>query len=96
MKYGDKIIPMKGIITEVHDGSVAMDMKGRLGTLRVPKRMIISDYPLKVGQMVSWNMSFVEQDGPEVNEKYISNIEVLNRRRAEYAEKQKQNLNEEE
>ena len=50
-------------------------------------RMVISDYPLKVGQTVAWNMSFIEQEGPEVNEKYVSNIDILNRRRAEYAEK---------
>ena len=34
-------------------------------------------------------MSFIEQEGPEVNEKYVSNIDILNRRRAEYAEKHK-------
>ena len=66
LKYGDKIIRMEGVIVEVHDGSVAIDLKGRLGYLKVPMRMFISDHPIKVGQEVAWNMSFVEQLGPEV------------------------------
>ena len=68
MKYGDKIIRMEGVIVEVHDGCVGIDLKGRLGYLKVPMRMLITDYPVKVGQEVAWNMSFVEQMGPEINE----------------------------
>ena len=75
MKYGDKIIRMEGIIVEVHDGSVAIDFKGRLGHLRIPKRMIISDYDLEVGQEVAWNMSFIEQESPEINQRYLNTIE---------------------
>lgn len=74
LKYGEKIIYMEGIIVEVHDGSVSIDLKGRLGYLEIPLRMIISDTELKVGQSVGFNMSFIEQLGPEVNEKYLSNI----------------------
>ena len=74
MKYGDKIIRMEGVIVEVHDGAVAIDLKGRLGHLRIPKRMIISDYDLAVGQEVAWNMSFVEQENGEVNERYLETI----------------------
>ena len=60
-KYIDKVNYYEGIITEVHDGSVAFDIKGRLGKIMIPKRMIISDYELKVGQVVAFNMSFIEQ-----------------------------------
>ena len=74
MKYGDKIIRMEGVIVEVHDGGVAIDMKGRLGHLRIPKRMIISDYDLAVGQEVAWNMSFVEQLSPDINPRYLETI----------------------
>lgn len=74
MKYGDKIIRMEGVIVEVHDGAVAIDLKGRLGHLRIPKRMIISDYDLKVGQEVAWNMSFIEQESAEVSERYLETI----------------------
>jgi len=60
---------------EVHDGAVGIDLKGRLGFLKIPMRMLISDYEVKVGQEVGFNMSFIEQLSPEVNEKYISNIQ---------------------
>ncbi|MBQ6501463.1 MAG: hypothetical protein IJI87_08845 [Mogibacterium sp.] len=75
MKYGDRIIRMEGVIVEVHDGSVAIDFKGRLGHLRIPKRMIISDYDLEIGQEVAWNMSFIEQESSAVNERYLETIE---------------------
>ena len=74
-KYIDKIIYMEGIIVEVHDGAVGIDLKGRLGFLKIPMRMLISDYEIKVGQEVGFNMSFIEQLSPDVNEKYISNIQ---------------------
>lgn len=83
MKYGDKIIKMEGVIVEVHDGCVAIDLKGRLGYLKIPMRMMITDYPLEVGQEVAWNMSFVEQLGPEANEKYVSNLDTYTRRQDE-------------
>ena len=83
MKYGDKIIKMEGVIVEVHDGCVAIDLKGRLGYLKIPMRMLITDYPLAVGQEVAWNMSFVEQLGPEVNDKYVSNLDTYNRKQKE-------------
>ena len=74
-KYTDKIIYIEGIIVEVHDGAVGIDLKGRLGFLKIPMRMLISDYEIKVGQEVGFNMSFIEQLSPDVNEKYISNIQ---------------------
>lgn len=91
LKYGDRIIKMEGVIVEVHDGCVAVDLKGRLGYLKVPMRMLITDYEIKVGQEVAWNMSFVEQMGPEVNEKYISNLDTYTRRQKEMREKNQKN-----
>lgn len=73
LQYGDRLIRMEGIITEVHDGAVAIDLKGRLGSLRIPMRMLISDYPLQVGQEVAWNMSFIEQLSGQVNDTYVRN-----------------------
>ena len=90
MKYGDKIIRMEGVIVEVHDGSVAIDFKGRLGHLRIPKRMIISDYDLKVGQEVAWNMSFIEQESSVVNERYLETIEHSRELQNEMQSKNKQ------
>ena len=83
MKYGDKLIRMEGVIVEVHDGCVGVDLKGRLGYLKIPMRMLITDYPLAVGQEVAWNMSFIEQLGPEANDKYVSNLDVYKRRQEE-------------
>ena len=83
MKYGDKLIRMEGVIVEVHDGCVAVDLKGRLRYLKIPMRMLITDYPLAVGQEVAWNMSFIEQLGPEANDKYVSNLDVYKRRQEE-------------
>ncbi|MGM9662649.1 MAG: CBO2463/CBO2479 domain-containing protein [Oscillospiraceae bacterium] len=85
MKYGDKIIYMEGVIVEVHDGCVGIDLKGRLGYLKIPMRMLISDSEIKVGQEVGWNMSFPEQLSPEVNEKYFSNLDAYKKRQAEMA-----------
>ncbi|AKA71109.1 hypothetical protein Ccar_21405 [Clostridium carboxidivorans P7] len=75
LKYGDQVREMQGVIVEVTDGSVAIDFKGRLGYLKIPNRMIISDYPMKVGQEVGLYMTYVEVLSDKVNEKYISNIE---------------------
>ena len=91
LKYGDRIIKMEGVIVEVHDGCVAIDLKGRLGYLKVPMRMLITDYEIKVGQEVAWNMSFVEQLGPEINDKYVSNLETYTRRQKEMIEKNQNN-----
>ena len=74
-KYTDRLIYMEGIIVEVHDGAVGIDLKGRLGFLKIPMRMLISDHEIKVGQEVGFNMSFIEQLSPAVNEKYVSNIQ---------------------
>ena len=87
LKYGDKIIYMEGVIVDVHDGCVSVDLKGRLGYLTVPMRMFISDYEIKVGQEVGFNMSFVEQLGCEVNDKYISNLMTRNKKIDEMSNK---------
>ena len=83
MKYGDKIIRMEGVIVAVKDGAIDVDLMGRLGFISVPKRMVISEDGLKVGQTVAWNMSFLEQKGPEINEKYFNNLTIREARRLE-------------
>ena len=74
---------VKGIISEVHDGCVASSFENGLGHFKVPMRMMITDYYPEPGQRVGWNMSSVKQLGPEVNDKYVSNLDVYNRRQAE-------------
>ena len=83
LKYGDKIIYMEGVIVDVDDCSISIDLKGRLGFLKASKRMFICDTEPKVGQEVGFRMSFPEQLGPEINDKYVSNIEKERRKQDE-------------
>lgn len=66
----------EGVIVEIKDGLVGIDLKGRLGHLRVPKRMLITNYELKLGQEVGFMLSYPEVLGEEINEKYF---EILKR-----------------
>lgn len=87
LKYVDKVNYYEGIVVEVHDGALGIDVMGRLGFMKLPSRMFIADGPFEVGQTVGWTMSFIEQKGPEINEKYLSNIETRNRRAEEISRK---------
>lgn len=80
MKYSDKLIEMRGIITEVHDGAVSIDFKGRLGSMKVPMRMLITDYELKEGMEVGMKMSFVEVLSDKIDEKYLTNKQAKSER----------------
>lgn len=80
MKYCDNLIEMKGIITEVHEGSVSIDFKGRLGSMKIPMRMLITDYELKEGMEVGMKMSFVEVLSDKIDEKYIKNKQAKSER----------------
>ena len=73
MKYCDNLIEMKGIITEVHDGSVSIEFKGRLGSMKIPMRMLITDYELQEGMEIGLKMSFVEVLSDKINDNYIKN-----------------------
>ena len=75
LKYGDRLIRMEGVIVDVDDCSISVDLKGRLGFFKAPRRMFVCDYEPRVGQEIAWNMSFPEQLGEEEKEKYVSNIE---------------------
>ena len=75
MKYIDEVRYMEGIIVEISDGAVGIDFKGRMGFLKIPMRMLITDYPLKLGQEVCLNMSYVEVLSPVPNNKYLNNLD---------------------
>lgn len=83
LKYISTERMYEGVIVEITDGGVTIDLKGRLGQLKVPKRMLITNYELKLGQEVGFVMSYPEVLGPEVNEKYAQIIEENERRREE-------------
>lgn len=80
MKYSDNLIEMKGIITEVHDGSVSIDFKGRLGSMKIPLRMLITDYELQEGMEVGLKMSFVEVLSDKINDNYTKNKQAKSER----------------
>lgn len=75
MKYIENVRYMEGIIVALDACSVSVDLKGRMGFIKVPKRIVITDYELKVGQEIALNMSYMEVMGPEPNEKYVSNLD---------------------
>lgn len=60
LRYGDKLIYVEGRISEVSDGAVAIDIDGRLGRLKVPMRMLISDQEIREGSKVGFRMSYPE------------------------------------
>lgn len=64
----------EGVIVEISDGAVAIDIKGRLGYFKMPLRMLICDTELKLGQEVGFVMSYPEVLGPEVNENYLAKL----------------------
>lgn len=80
MKYCDNLIEMRGIITEVHDGAVSIDFKGRLGSMKIPMRMLITDYELKEGMEVGMKMSFVEVLSDKIDDKFINNKQAKSER----------------
>jgi len=50
----------EGVLVEVSGGGVVIDLSGRLGQLKIPLRMLISDEPPEVGQRVRFVMSYPE------------------------------------
>lgn len=77
LQYGDKLILMEGVVVEIKDGAVAIDLKGRLGYLKVPMRMLISNCELKLGQEVGFMMSYPEVLNDGDNAHYVSNLQKL-------------------
>ena len=56
---------LQGTIKGISDGGVHISFFGRLGELHIPKRMIISEKPAKVGDIVGIMLTY-----PEVIEEY--------------------------
>lgn len=86
LKYISTERYVEGVIVEVKDGAVAIDLKGRLGYLKIPMRMLITDYEPQVGLEVGFLMSYPEVLGPEINEKYAQNVEYKNQKQSEKEE----------
>lgn len=65
LNYGDKTIYIEGVLIALDEESATMDVKGRLGCIKLPLWMYLHDHPLLVGQEFGWSMSFPEQLGPK-------------------------------
>lgn len=50
----------QGRIVNVYDGGVEIELNGRLGILKIPKRMIISKNELVTGKEVGFMMTYPE------------------------------------
>lgn len=75
LKYSSTERYVEGVIVEVKSGAYTIDLKGRLGQLKVPARMLITDWEVEVGQEVGFLLSYPEVLGPEINQKYKDNLE---------------------
>ena len=73
----------EGIIVEVTGGAVVIDLKGRIGQLKIPMRMLISDVKPEVGHEVGFMLSYPEVINDEVNQDYLDVIEYNKLKRSE-------------
>lgn len=74
LKYASTERVWEGIIVEHTDASVTIDIKGRLGQLKIPLRMLISQGEVKVGREVAFLMSYPEVLDAEPNADYAKAI----------------------
>ena len=84
LKYISTERMYEGILVEITDGSVTIDIKGRLGQLKIPKRMLISEYKLVLGQEVGFMLSYPEVLTEKANEHYVHTIEESARKKGKH------------
>jgi len=83
LKYMHTSRMYEGIIVELTDGGVVIDLKGRMGQLKVPRRMLICDVTPEVGHEVGFMLSYPEVIDTKVNEDYLKIIEYNKQKRSE-------------
>ncbi len=71
LKYLSTERMFEGVLVDITDASVTIDIKGRLGQFKIARRMIISEYDLKLGQEVGFMMSYPEVLDETPNEHYV-------------------------
>lgn len=81
LKYMHTSRMYEGIIVELSDGGVVIDLKGRIGQLRVPRRMLFCDVPPQVGHVVGFMLSYPEVIDEEVDQDYLDVIEYNKKKR---------------
>ena len=82
LKYISTERMYEGVLVEITDGAVTIDLKGRLGQLKIPRRMLISEYDIAIGQEVGFVMSYPEVLAAQPNAHYVNAIEESAKRRA--------------
>ncbi|APX72192.1 hypothetical protein M5C72_03385 [Companilactobacillus allii] len=90
LNYASTETLYEGIITEVTDAGVSIDLKGRLGELKIPKRMLICEHEPQVGHEVGFLMSYPEVLSEEPNEKYVKAIADYKKHQAEIKKRTKE------
>lgn len=50
----------QGKIVEITDGGIVIELNGRLGELRIPRRMLICKSDPKIGQEIGFMMTYPE------------------------------------
>lgn len=48
----------EGNIVQITDGGVLIEFRGRLGSLKIPKRMLICEKDLQIGDRVGFMMTY--------------------------------------
>lgn len=74
LKYLSTERMFEGVLVDITDASVTIDIKGRLGQFKIPRRMLISEYDVKIGQEVGFMMSYPEVLDENPNEHYVNAI----------------------
>ncbi|BAL62708.1 CBO2463/CBO2479 domain-containing protein [Melissococcus plutonius] len=58
-KYPINPTLMMGTVKQVIDDQVTLNLRGRLGLITVPEKLILSDEPIKVGQKLQFYFSYI-------------------------------------
>jgi len=74
LKYASTERVFEGVIVDHNDASVTIDIKGRLGQFKIPMRMLISDYPVKIFYLFAFLLSYPEVLSEEPDEHYVNAI----------------------
>lgn len=83
LKYMSTERLFEGIIIEINDCAVTIDLEGRMGHLRVPKRLLISDSEPKEGQKVGFLMSYPEVIDETIHKDYVESAKDQLKKRRE-------------
>ncbi|MFD1472626.1 CBO2463/CBO2479 domain-containing protein [Companilactobacillus mishanensis] len=90
LNYASTESVYEGVISEVTDAGVTIELKGRLGTLTVPKRMLICEHDPQVGHEVGFLMSYPEVLSETPNPDYVQAFKDYKEHREEIKQRTKE------